>query len=188
MRRKNRFETYKEAASRGNYDEFPMFERGVDPQLHLSRNSVPQPFFLICEQDTVIAQMSGTAKIEFRNSPANYFNLALGDFVYVPGGTPHRLVPQTESIHLRYKAEHAGLEAAAWYKGADEVGRVTWDCAKELPQEGYLRACRNVQQRYDSAQRLAGDRPRAVPLGRYRRRGERGRSLRSGARTKESRR
>jgi nitrite reductase/ring-hydroxylating ferredoxin subunit/predicted RNA-binding Zn-ribbon protein involved in translation (DUF1610 family) len=142
MRRKNRFETYKEAASRGNYDEFPMFERGVDPQLHLSRNTVPQPFFLICEQDTVIAQMSGTAKIEFRNSPANYFNLALGDFVYVPGGTPHRIVPQSESIHLRYKAEHAGLEAAAWYEGADEVGRIAWDCATELPQEGYLRACR----------------------------------------------
>lgn len=142
MRRKNRFETYKEAVSRGNYDEFPMFERGVDPQLHLSRNSVPQPFFLICEQDTVIAQMSGTSKIEFRNSPANYFNLALGDFVYVPGGTPHRIVPQSESIHLRYKAEHPGLEAAAWYKGADEIGRITWDCAKELPQEGYLRACR----------------------------------------------
>lgn len=155
MRRKNRFETYKEAASRGNYDEFPMFERGVDPQLHLSRNSVPQPFFLICEQDTVIAQMSGTAKIEFRNSPANYFNLALGDFVYVPGGTPHRIVPQSESIHLRYKAEHAGLEAAAWYNGADEVARVTWDCAKELPQEAYLRACRT----FNSDAKLRGGLP-----------------------------
>jgi nitrite reductase/ring-hydroxylating ferredoxin subunit len=142
MRRKNRFETYKEAASRGNYDEFPMFELGIDPQLHLSRNSVPQPFFLICEQDTVIAQMSGVARIEFRNSPANHFILALGDFVYVPGGTPHRLVPQTESIHLRYKAAQPGLEAVAWYKGDEEVARVAWDCAQELPQDAYLRACR----------------------------------------------
>jgi nitrite reductase/ring-hydroxylating ferredoxin subunit len=142
MRRKNRFETYKEAADRGNYDEFPMLELGIDPQLHLSRNSVAQPFFLICEQDTIVAQMSGTARIEFRNSPANYFNMALGDFVYVPGGTPHRLIPQTESVHLRYKAAQPGLEAVAWYKGDGEVARVTWDCAKELPQEAYLRACR----------------------------------------------
>jgi len=142
MRRKNRFETYKEAAERGNYDEFPMLELGIDPQLHLSRNSVAQPFFLICEQDTIVAQMSGSARIEFRNSPANYFNMALGDFVYVPGGTPHRLIPQTESVHLRYKAAQPGLEAVAWYKGDEEVARVTWDCAKELPQEGYLRACR----------------------------------------------
>jgi 3-hydroxyanthranilate 3,4-dioxygenase len=143
MRRKNRFETYKEAADRGNYDEFPMLELGIDPQLHLSRNSVAQPFFLICEQDTIVAQMSGTARIEFRNSPANYFNMALGDFVYVPAGTPHRLIPQTESVHLRYKAAQPGYEAVAWYKGDDEVARVTWDCAKELPQEAYLRACRS---------------------------------------------
>lgn len=142
MRRKNRFETYKEAPSRGNYDEFPMFELGIDPQLHLSRNSVVQPFFLVCEQDCVIAQMSGKARIEFRNSPANYFDLALGDFVYVPAGTPHRLVPQTESIHLRYKASRPGLEAVAWYKGEEEVARVTWDCAEELPQAAFLRACR----------------------------------------------
>jgi len=142
MRRKNRFETYKEAASRGNYDEFPMLELGIDPQLHLSRNRVAQPFFLICEQDTIVAQMSGSARVEFRDSPANYFNLTIGDFVYVPGGTPHRLVPSAESIHLRYKAARPGLEAVAWFDGNEEVARVTWDCADELPQEAYLRACR----------------------------------------------
>ncbi|HEX3971646.1 MAG TPA: Rieske 2Fe-2S domain-containing protein [Stellaceae bacterium] len=155
MRRKNRFETYKEAADRGNYDEFPMLELGIDPQLHLSRNTVAQPFFLICEQDTIVAQMSGTARIEFRNSPANYFNLALGDFVYVPGGTPHRLIPQTESVHLRYKAALPGLEAVAWYKGDEEVARVTWDCAKEVPQEAYLRACRE----FNADARLRQDLP-----------------------------
>ncbi|HEY1504887.1 MAG TPA: Rieske 2Fe-2S domain-containing protein [Stellaceae bacterium] len=141
MRRKNRFETYKEAAARGNYDEFPMLELGIDPQLHLSRNTVAQPFFLVCEQDTIVTQMSGSARIEFRNSPANYFNMTLGDFVYVPGGTPHRLVPNTESIHLRYKAARPGLEAVAWYNGDDEIARITWDCATELPQAAYLRAC-----------------------------------------------
>ena len=144
MRRKNRFEIYKEAPARGSYDECPMLELGIDPQLHLSRNSVAQPFFLICEQDCIVAQLSGTARIEFRHSPANYFNLALGDFVYVPGGTPHRLLPKAESIHLRYKASRPGLEAVAWYDTAGaEISRVTWDCDEELPQEGYLRACQS---------------------------------------------
>ncbi|MGE3936280.1 MAG: Rieske 2Fe-2S domain-containing protein [Rhodospirillaceae bacterium] len=144
MRRRNRFETYVEAAVRGPYDECPMLELGVDPQLHLSRNDRPQPFFLVCEQDCVIAQMSGAARVEFRSSSVNYFDLQLGDFVYVPAGTPHRIVPKTESIHLRYKAAEAGLEAVAWYspKTGEEITRVTWDCAQELPQEGYLRACR----------------------------------------------
>jgi 3-hydroxyanthranilate 3,4-dioxygenase len=143
MRRKNRFETYKDAVARGAYDEMPMLEVGIDPQVHLSRNEVAQPFFLVCEQDTVLAQMSGTARVEFRNSPVNYFEMALGDFVYVPGGTPHRILPKTESVQLRYKAEHPGLEAVAWYSDTtgEEISRVTWDCAEELPQQAYLRAC-----------------------------------------------
>lgn len=143
MRRKNRFDTFQAAPQRGNYDEFPMLELGIDPQMCLSRNSVAQPFFLICEQDTVLAQVSGAARLEFRNSSINYFNMVDGDFVYVPGGTPHRIVPKSESLHLRYKAEFPGLEAVAWYpeKSDEEISRVTWDCAGELPQEGYLRAC-----------------------------------------------
>ncbi len=45
----------------------------------------------------------------------NYVTLALGDFLYVPGGTPHRIVPTEPSIQMRYKASHPGLEAVAWY-------------------------------------------------------------------------
>ena len=143
MRRKNNFDTFKEAAARSSYDEMPMLELGIDPQLHLSRNSVPQPFFLICEQDTMVAHMAGDARIEFPVGPVRHFDMKVGDFVYIPGGTPHRLVPRTESIHLRYKAEKPGLEAVAWYSEATgrEISRVAWDCADELPQEAYLRAC-----------------------------------------------
>src|SRR5215469_12801973 len=131
MQRKNRFDSFKEALSRGAYDEFPMLELGIDPQLHLSRNAVAQPFFLICEQDTMIAQLSGTARIEFRNSSVGYFDTEIGDFIYVPGGTPHRILPKSESVHLRYKPEQPGLEAVAWYseKTGGEISRVTWDCA-----------------------------------------------------------
>ncbi|MDH7798264.1 MULTISPECIES: hypothetical protein [unclassified Beijerinckia] len=143
MRRKNRADLFAEAASRGNFDEMPILELGIDPQLHLSRNEVAQPFFLICEHDCVLVQMSGSARIEFRNASVNYFDLVLGDFVYVPGGTPHRLMPRETSVHLRYKADDPGLEAVAWFSEATgkEISRVTWDCATELPQEAYQRAC-----------------------------------------------
>ena len=144
MPRKNRFSAFEEAAARGAYDEFPMLEIGIDPQLHLSRNSLAQPFFLICEQDSMIAQLSGVARIEFRDSSVGHFDTEVGDFVYVPGGTPHRIVPKSKSIHIRYKAEHPGLEAVAWFDATsgEEISRITWDCADELPQEAYLRACR----------------------------------------------
>ncbi len=144
MKRKNRFDTFDAAAARGPFDECPMLELGTDPQLHLSRNDRPQPFFLICEQDCVVAQMSGTARIEFRGSSVNYFDLQMGDYAYVPGGTPHRIVPKGECVNLRYKAADPGLEAVAWYspKTSEEIARVTWNCLEELPQEGYLRACR----------------------------------------------
>ena len=142
MRRKNRSDVFAEAGLRGDYDEFPILQSGIDPQLHLSVNSKPQPFFLICEQDSAIAQMSGSARIEFRNSSVNYFDTEPGDFIYVPGGTSHRIVPKETSIHVRYKADEPGLEAVAWYsKEGREVSRVVWDCAEELPQLAYWRAC-----------------------------------------------
>jgi hypothetical protein len=144
MQRKNAFDTFKEAPARGPYDEMPMLELGIDPQVHLSRNAIPQPFFLVCESDSMIVQMAGEARVEFRQSPVNYFDTEVGDFVYVPGGTPHRIVPQSPSIHLRYKAMLPGLEGVAWYRdgAGEEISRIVWNCAQELPQEGYLRACR----------------------------------------------
>ncbi len=143
MKRKNRFDSFEEAAKRGSYDEMPMLELGIDPQLHLSRNEVVQPFFLICAQDTVLAQMSGKARLEFADSSVNYFDLVMGDFVYIPAGAPHRIRPQGESVNLRYKAAQPGLEAVAWYsdRARAETARITWDCAEEMPQEAYLRAC-----------------------------------------------
>lgn len=141
MQRRNTFKTFEEAPKRGAYDEFPMLRSGIDPQLCLSRNDRPQPFYLICEQDTLLAQMSGRARIEFRNSAANYFDMVPGDYVYVPGGTPSRILPDGTSVNLRYKAEHPGLEAVAWYDAEERETRVVFDTAVALPQEGYLRAC-----------------------------------------------
>lgn len=142
MARKRMLNTFKLAAELGPYDEYPALPDGVDPQLCLSRNDRQQPFFLVCEKDTVLIQMAGTATIEFRNSAVNYFKCAVGDHIYVPAGTPHRISPHETSIHYRYKAEKCGLEAVAWYcaQCESEIARDTWDTAVELPQEGYLRA------------------------------------------------
>lgn len=144
MRQKRQYLTAREAPEAGPYDEFPTFPPGIDPQLCLSRNDRPQPFYLICEHDTVIVQMSGAGRVLFRGGPVNYQTLEPGDFVYVPARTPHRIVPATESVQYRFKAEHPGLEGVSWYceRCGEELWRQVWDTATELPQEGYLRSCR----------------------------------------------
>ena len=143
MERKRMLHIFKEAREAGPYDEFPVLAENLDPQVHLSRNDRPQPFFLICERDSVLVQMSGEGRIEFQDSSVRYQTLAPGDFVYVPAGTPHRILPTTESVQLRFKARESGLEGVAWYCSScgAEVWREEWDTAEELPQEGYWRAC-----------------------------------------------
>jgi 3-hydroxyanthranilate 3,4-dioxygenase len=134
--------TFKQAVDAGPYDEYPVLPPGVDPQLFLSRNDRPQPFYLVCEKDTMLIQMSGTGVVEFRDSSVNFFKTAPGDHIYVPAGTPHRITPNGVAIQYRYKAEQSGLEAVAWYClhcGA-ALHRETWDTGDVLPQEGYLRA------------------------------------------------
>jgi 3-hydroxyanthranilate 3,4-dioxygenase len=135
--------TFKEAEHAGFYDEFPVLAIGIDPQLHLSRNDRQQPFFQLCEKDTVLLQMTGHSHLELKDSPVLWDDLKPGDHVYIPAGTPHRITPNESSIMYRYKAEEAGLEGVAWYCEAcgAEVHREVWDTAEELPQEGYLRSC-----------------------------------------------
>jgi hypothetical protein len=138
------FQAFKAAGQAGDYTELPMLPAHVDPQVYLSRNSVAQPFFLVCGKDTVIAQLSGEAKLLLRDSSVNTFALAPGDNVYVPAGTPHRLVPLTESVQLRYKAGKAGLEGVAWF--CEECGlelcRAEWDTAEAVSHRAYYDACR----------------------------------------------
>lgn len=142
MIRKKTFHTFKEAAKVGAFDERPMLPDEIDIQLHLSRNDRPQPFFLICAKDTMVALMSGAARVELKGTAVNEFAFDPGDYVYVPAGAPHRIVPATESVVLRYKPRRPGLEGVAWYCGACdlEVHRAVWDCASRSPQAGYLAA------------------------------------------------
>jgi 3-hydroxyanthranilate 3,4-dioxygenase len=137
------FQAFKASGEAGDYTELPMLPAHVDPQVYLSRNSVPQPFFLICGKDTVIAQLSGEAQLQLRDSSVNTFALGPGDNVYVPAGTPHRIVPLTEVVQLRYKAVKAGLEGVAWF--CEECGlelcRAEWDTAAVVSQRAYYDAC-----------------------------------------------
>jgi len=112
-------------------------------QVHLSKNDRPQPFYLICGKDTVLSLMSGAAKIEFKGTGIDNFAMKPGSFVYVPAGTPHRIVPTGSSVMMRYKQMHAGLEGVTWYcDNCDaEIYREVWDTAKTLSQLKYQEVC-----------------------------------------------
>ena len=143
MPRKKTFQTFREAKKGGPYDERPMLPDEIDVQLHLSRNDRPQPFYLICEKDTLVAQLSGSGRVEFKGTDVRGFALEPGDYVYVPAGAPHRLVPEGECVHVRYKAHRPGLEGVAWYcaKCDGEIHREIWDTAATISQDAYAAAC-----------------------------------------------
>lgn len=143
MAQKARFDAFDEGEKHGPYDEYPILPPESDLQVCISRNDRPQPFHLMCEHDTVLVTMSGRGRVEFPEGPARYHTFEPGDFIYVPGGTAHRIVPDVPSVQLRYKAVEAGLEGVAWHceSCAGEIAREVWDTEEELPQEGYVRAC-----------------------------------------------
>ncbi len=143
MKRRRMFPAFKAALDAGNYTDLPELPATVDPQVYLSRNTVPQPFHLICGKDTVLVQMSGEAVVYLKDSSVNYFNLAPGDHIYVPAGTPHRIVPLTESVQLRYKAPRAGMEGVAWFceQCGLQLAGAEWDTSVVVPQRAYLQAC-----------------------------------------------
>jgi 3-hydroxyanthranilate 3,4-dioxygenase len=168
IERKRFLNVFPLAGDTRSYDERPLILEHIDPQLYLSRNAIAQPFFLVCEKDTVLAAMSGDADVEFRDTSVLRQRLAPGDFIYVPAGTPHRIVPREPSLHVRYKAREAGFEGVAWYCDgcATERRRLEWDTATELPQEAYARACRIYAESIaGSACTKCGERAPALDLG-----------------------
>ncbi len=141
-RRKNRFNFLKEAPSLESFDEYPMLRPEVDPQVHVSRNSVDQPFFLRCEKDSVIAQPVGASRVEFKDGPVRYFDTEPGDYVYVPAGDAHRVLTVREGVLLRYKARDFGSETVLWYCSGcgEELHR--HEISGDGPvQAGYAQAC-----------------------------------------------
>ncbi|MEU0507923.1 MULTISPECIES: hypothetical protein [unclassified Amycolatopsis] len=143
MARRRMLNGLKAAQDLGDYADTPVLPATLDPQAHLSRNTVAQPFWLLCGKDTVIAQLSGSAVVHLKDSSVKWFTLELGDHVYIPAGTPHRILPTEEGVQIRYKARNPGLEGVAWYcPGCDgEVHRVEWDTADTISQQAYYDAC-----------------------------------------------
>ena len=89
------------AAEVGEYEDAAVLPEETDPQLYLSRNRHPQPFHLICSKDNVLSQLSGEADVHLRDSSVNRFRMVVGDHVYIPAGTPHRIAPVTEGVTIR---------------------------------------------------------------------------------------
>jgi AraC-like ligand binding domain len=143
MDRRRTLHVFQTARDVGPYDEVPVLRELVDPQVHLSRNDRTQPFFAVFDHDTLLSQMSGQGHVEFREAPVLRHSLEPGDYVYVPAGTPHRLVPDSESVNLRYKARRPGLEGAVWYcpQCGAELRRDEWHTGEELSQEAGWRVC-----------------------------------------------
>lgn len=141
-RRKNKFNSVKEAERLESFDEFPMLRPEIDPQLHMSRNSVNQPFWLRCAKDSVVAQLIGGSRIEFLDGPTRWFDTGPGDFVYVPAGRAHRVLTVREGIVLRYKAREIGGETVLWFCGSCGTELHRHEIAEGGPvQQGYAEAC-----------------------------------------------
>jgi hypothetical protein len=136
--------TFAAAAQAGPYDERPMLPDSLDLQIHLSRNTIKQPFFLICQHDTVLFAFAGSGHVEYKDASVLRHSYGVGDHLYVPAGVPHRIVPAVETIQYRYKLPESELEGVAWYcdECGSELHREVWELQSELPQEAYLRIAR----------------------------------------------
>ncbi|APR80059.1 Hypothetical protein A7982_05406 [Minicystis rosea] len=153
LERKKTLNVFKDAREAwGSYDDYPVGPKGTDPMPHLSRNRVPQPFYLVSERDQVLIQMAGEGRIEFKEIDPASMRLTPGDTVYIPAGVPSRLIPEGENLQLRLKAEPPGREAVAWYCGcgelvhAEELGQGTLqdryqDAVEAFNGDSALRTC-----------------------------------------------
>lgn len=157
VRRKNRFNLIREGRKLGSFDEFPILRPEVDPQVHASRNEVDQPFYLVCEKDTVLAQLRGSSRVIFHDDSVNYFAMAQGDFVYVPAGAAHRILTRSSGEMIRYKAADSGTEAVVWFcdKCGSELDHYAWDNKMTIAQAAYQAACERYNA--DEARRICSD-------------------------------
>jgi 3-hydroxyanthranilate 3,4-dioxygenase len=147
MQRSKQIDLLAEArACLGSYDEWPCLPAGVDPMPYLSRNRVPQPFYLASAHDRVLVHLGGKGHVEFREASVRYFELTCGDFVYLPAGTPSRIVPETPCLQITYRAEPWGQETALWYCSScgAELHRIALDTAGESPHRAYWAACQTL--------------------------------------------
>lgn len=126
--RKRAIHAFKAAAEVGDYTDAALIPEDVDPQVELSRNSLAQPFHVVIDEDTVLAQLSGRARVLLQQSTVSSFGTVTGDHVYVPAGTPHRIEPLEESVFLRYTSNEPVRRGAAFFCAhcGTEIHRTEW--------------------------------------------------------------
>ncbi|HTN81711.1 MAG TPA: hypothetical protein VMK16_18730, partial [Acidimicrobiales bacterium] len=124
------------AQKAGPFGDLPATPGDLDPQIHASRNEGTQPFFLTCERDTLIVTLSGEGFVDFLDSNVRYFRVTPADYVYVPGGTAHRIRAEGPMTQLRYKALDPGGETVSWCcpECGAELWRRAFDATSETPQ------------------------------------------------------
>ena len=126
----------------GSFDDFPALDPPVDPMPHLSRNTVSQPFYLVSDTDQTLIHLSGEGELWFAGASRERMRLVAGDSVYLPAGVPSRIITQTPSLQVRFKALPREREAVAWY--CEDCGAlVHWhpvEAEVEIPQEEYWKA------------------------------------------------
>jgi hypothetical protein len=121
-----------------DYDEWPLLPNDVDLQVTLSRNAVEQPCDLAIDHDTLLVQLAGEAVVAFRHASVRALRVVPGEVVYVPAGLPHRVLPCTRSLQLRYAASHTHVERASWSCAGcgAELSSTAWDTGAALRQQG----------------------------------------------------
>ncbi|MFE5325970.1 hypothetical protein ACFRCG_06115 [Embleya sp. NPDC056575] len=141
-RRRRMLKSLETGPELGDHVEAAVLPADTDPQLYLAYNRLAQPFHLICQHDTVLSQMSGTVAVHLRESSVNRFVMGTGDHVYVPAGTPHRLVPREEGVTLRYMPLDAGRLGVAWFCAGcgHELTRYEWEHDNDVPLSHYYTA------------------------------------------------
>jgi 3-hydroxyanthranilate 3,4-dioxygenase len=134
MLRRRVVPAFKAAADLVNYEDAQMIPEDVDPQVELSRNVLPQPFHLVIDEDTVLAVMSGEVEVQLKNSTVLSFKGLPGDHLYVPSGTPHRIVPSAESVIMRYTSNESVRRGAAFFCDScgSEAFRWEWSHSTEV--------------------------------------------------------
>lgn len=141
IKRSNVHELRQAAEAAGSYDEWPLLPPDVDPQARLSCNTVDQPFFAGFDHDTCLAQLTGEATVEFIDSRYLATALSPGDWLYLPAGIHHRVVPQKPALQLRYVGREAHWEEAVFLCGCGERrSSHSWNTGVTLPQEGFSTA------------------------------------------------
>lgn len=128
MVRRRMLQAFEAAKTIGNYADVPVMPVDVDPQIILSRNTERQPFYLVFEEDTVIAVMAGHGHVRLRDSNVNSWMVKPGDHIYVPGGTPHRLEPSEECVLVRFVGNEPRYRGAVFACDAcgAEIDRLEW--------------------------------------------------------------